>query len=150
MDPLSVAASVAGLASFTLELSTAITTYVKAVKDAPKSAQEIIQELTLTQAVLEKLDSFLKSQPLKHASFDPSSVLFVAITSCNDTIRDVYDQLQDAKQNGVLRVLEKLKWPFSEKETQKRLDALRRCVSTFQFSLTVEGWLVHPLSVHTT
>lgn len=142
MDPLSLAASVAGLLSITVQVSGAIITYVKAVKDAPKSVQEISQELALTQVVLEKLDKFLRSQSLKHASFDPLSVLPTAIASCNSTVRDVLDNLQNAKQNGVLRMLEKLSWPFTEKQTQKKLDALRRCTSTFQFSLTVEGWWV--------
>ena len=140
MDPLSLAASVAGVASLALQLSSVITAYVRAVKDAPKSVREITQELNLTQAVLEKLDKFLRSQSVKHASFDPSSVLPTAIASCNNTVRDVLDNLHSSKQNGMLRMLEKLTWPFTEKETQRRLDALRRCTSAFQFSLTVEGW----------
>ena len=139
MDPLSLAASVAGLANLALEVSGAITVYVKAVIDASKSVQEIVEELHLIRVVLEKLDVFLRSQPCKGAMFDPSSVLSIAIASCNDIIGEVYGKLQSAKQNALLRVLERLKWPFSEKETQKRLDALRRCVATFQFSLTVEG-----------
>ena len=140
MDPLSLASGAAGLASLTLEVSRTITTYVKAVKDAPKSVEEIHQELDLTQAVLEKLDKFLKSQSLKHASFDPSSVLPTAIASGHDIVRDVLDNLHDPKQKGLLRMPDRLRWPFTEKETQKRLNALRRCTSTFQFSLTVEGW----------
>lgn len=47
MDPLSVAASVAGLISLTLEVSQTVGTYYKAVKDAPKSIREIEQELTV-------------------------------------------------------------------------------------------------------
>ncbi len=140
MDPLSVTASAAGLASFALQVAQAVTIYVKAAKDAPKTVKEIEQELFLTQTVLERLEKFLASQALSSASFDPSSVLPAAIASCHDVVYDVSDKLQKAQQNGKLLVRERLKWPFSEKETQKRLNALRRCVSTFQFSLTIEGW----------
>ena len=140
MDPLSLTATAAGLASFTLQVAQAVTIYVKAAKDAPKTVQEIEQELFLTQGVLEKLELFLGSQVANSASFSPSSVLPAAIDSCHDVVRGMSDKLQKAQQGGVLRARERLKWPFSEKETQKRLDALRRCVSAFQFSLTIDGW----------
>jgi len=43
MDPLSLAASVAGLVTLTAQVSSSIITYTKAVKDESKSINEITQ-----------------------------------------------------------------------------------------------------------
>lgn len=139
-DPLSIAASVAGLVTLTAQVSISIITYSKAVKDETKSVQEITQELSLMRSVLEQLENLLKGQPMKKSSFDQSSVLATAIFTCRDNIQTISMKLPKSTQNGMSRAMEKFKWPFTEKETQKRLEVLRRCTSTFQFSLTVEGW----------
>ena len=140
MDPVSLTASAAGLASFALQVAQAVTIYIKAAKDAPKTVKEIEQELFLTQSVLEKLEKFLATQLLSLTSFDPSAVLPAAIASCHDVVYDVSDKLQRAQRDGKLLFRERLKWPFTEKETGKRVMALRNCIATFQFSLTIEGW----------
>ena len=140
MDPLSVAASVAGLATFAIETTHTLTTYYHAVKDGPKTIENMLQEMTLMQSVLAQLDKLLKSQSMKNASFDQSSVLATALSTCERTVQAILAKLRSQKQGTVLRAVANLKWPFTEKETQKRLEELRRCTSAFQFSLTVEGW----------
>ena len=140
MDPLSVAASIAGLVSLTIQVSGTIGSYCKAVKDAPRSVQEINQELLLLLSALKQLDTFLRTQTLKNNSFDPLSILTTALISCHDSIDAISSELPIRKQDGKSHALDKLKWPFSEKEIQKKLEALRRCTSTFQFALTIEGW----------
>lgn len=137
---MSIAASVAGLVTLTAQVSISIINYTRAVNDESKSINEITQELTLLQSVLEQLEKLIKGQPIKNASFDQSSVLATAIASCKASIQDISAKLNSPALNGMSRVMQKLKWPFTEKETQKRLEALRRCTSTFQFSLTIEGW----------
>lgn len=140
MDPLSIAASVAGLVSLTLDASLTVGSYYKAAKDASKTVQEIQQELFLMHSVLQQLDDLLQSQQMKSNAFAQPSVLATAVTSCTQSVGDIYSKLQRPKQDGLSRAKEALKWPFGEKDIQKRLEALRRYTSTFQFSLTVEGW----------
>ncbi len=117
MDPLSLAASVAGLVTLTAQISSSIITYTKAVKDESKSVNEITQELGLMQSVLKQLEKFLRGQSLKNASFYQSSVLVSAIMLCHVSIQGVSAQLPDPTKNGMARAIEKLKWPFTEKET---------------------------------
>ena len=140
MDPLSLAASVAGLVSLVLQVSGTIGAYCKSVKEAPKSVQEISLELLLLVSALQQLEYFLKNQPLKQSAFDQSSLLATALISCRDSIDGIASKLQGPKKDSRFPTLDRLKWPFEENEIQKRLEALRRCTSTFQFSLTVEGW----------
>lgn len=70
MDPLSLAASVAGLISITLEVSRIVDSYCKSVKDARKDVSEIAQELTRMRDVLRQLDGVLRSHLLKTNIFD--------------------------------------------------------------------------------
>ena len=140
MDPLSVAASVAGLVSLTFEISQTVGHYYKAVKGAPKSIQKIQQELSLMGSTLQQLEDLLRGSHMSKSSFAQSSVLTTAVTSCIQTIEKISAKLAPAKADRLSRTKEALKWPFSEKEVEKRLEALRRYTSTFQFSLNVEGW----------
>ena len=140
MDPFSVAASVAGLVSLTLELLQTVSHYYKAVKDASKSIQEIQEELSLMHSTLQQLEDLLRGPYMSKSAFAQSSVLTTAVTSCIETIGKISAKLAQPKSGRLSRATEALKWPFSEKEVQKRLEALRRYTSTFQFSLNVEGW----------
>ena len=140
MDIISVAASVAGLVSLTLQVSGTIGSYCKAVKNARKDIQEVALELTSMYNVLRELDELLRGPQLKSKVFDRSSVIATALNLCGDTIKHIVSKLQTLEMDGLARIWEKLKWPFNEKEMPKILSTLRRCVATFQFSLTIEGW----------
>ncbi len=61
MDPVSVAASVAGMVSLIIRVSGAVGSYCKAVEDATRSAQEINQQFLLLLSALQQLDTFLKT-----------------------------------------------------------------------------------------
>lgn len=139
MDPLSIAASLAGLVSLTSRVSRTIGSYCKSVKDARKDVQETAQELASMYDVLHQLDGLLRSQQLK-TKIDSNSVLAKAIAVCGNNIERLSSKVQRLELDGLARVWEKLKWPFNEKEMQKILATLRKCAATFQFSLTIEGW----------
>ena len=140
MDPLSIAASVAGLVTLTAQVSSSIVTYIKAAKDHTKGINQIAQELNSMQLVLEQLEELLKSQSMKKTSFAQSSVLANAIMSCKDSVQAISEKLPKPTQSSISHIIEKLKWPFTEKETQKKFEILQRYTSTFSFSLTVEDW----------
>lgn len=142
MDPLSVAASVAGLMTLSIEVVHVISDYYKSTKNAPRDVQEIKNELESLSIILERLELVLRSDKIRYNSFsfDTSSVLTTALNSCEQKIREISSKLKPPKDSSASRVWERLKWPFSEKEVQKLLEILRRCILTFQFSLTVEGW----------
>lgn len=142
MDPLSVAASVAGLMSLSIEVVHAVSEYYKSAKNAPSDIEGIKSELESLSIILERLELVLRSDKIRSnsSSFDTSSVLTTALNSCEKTIREISSKLGRPKDSSVSRVWERLKWPFSEKEVQKLLEVLHRHILTFQFSLTVEGW----------
>ena len=142
MDPISVAASVAGLLSLSIQAGDAIREYYISVKKAPKDIQEIKSELESLSMTLQRLETVLRSDKLRCNSFsiDNSSVLTTALSSCEKKIREIASKLERPKDRGASPMWKRLTWPFSEKEVQKLLETLRRYILTFQFSLTVEGW----------
>ena len=139
MDPLSIAASIAGLISLTIQVSESVTSYGKAVKDAPKSIEEMISELYSMLSVLRQLESLFRSQQVKCSSFDHSSVLALAIIRCDENIGKLLSKLRQMESHKLSRAFERLQWPFSEKNLNKILVTIRRYTATFQFALTVEG-----------
>jgi ankyrin repeat domain-containing protein 50 len=142
MDPLSVAASAAGLMSLCIGIVHVVGNYYTSAKNAPTDIQGLRSELAYLSTILERLEYVLRSDSIRcnSVSFDTSSVLITALNSCEKQIREVSSKLERRKGSNASRMLERLKWPFSEKEVQKLLEVLRRYSLTFQFSLTVEGW----------
>lgn len=140
MDPLSIVAGVAGLMRLTIEVSHRITTFYQAAKHASKSVQDIQEELSLMQTVLEQLKSLLQSGDLETNSIAQTSVLTAAIRSCSQSIESIAAKLPKSKPDALSRAKDALRWPFNEKEVLKFLETLRRHMSTFQFALTIEGW----------
>ena len=140
MDPLSLAASVAGLIGITWKVSRAVGSYCKLAKDTRKDVLQISQELISMRDVLCQLDEFLRSHQLKTNIFEKNSVLANALDVCGDNIERISSKIQNLEHDGTARIWEKLKWPFSEREIQKVLVTLQRCAATFQFALSIEGW----------
>lgn len=140
MDPLSIVAGVAGLMSLTLEVSHRITNFYQTAKHASKSIQDIQEELSLMQTILQQLKSLLQSADMETDSIAQTSVLTAAIRSCGQTIESIAAKIPKSKPNAVSRAKDALRWPFNEKEVLKFLETLRRHISTFQFALTIEGW----------
>lgn len=142
MDPLSVAASAAGLMSLCIGIIDVVGDYYTSAKNARKDIQGLKSELEYLSTVLERLEQVLRSDGLRcnSFSFDTSSVLIAALRSCEKQIGEISLKLQRNKDSNASRILERLKWPFNEKEIQKLIELLRRYILTFQFSLTIEGW----------
>ena len=140
MDPLSIAAGIAGLITLAGELSRSLVAYGKAVKHEREDLQRLLTELSLLQSLLQRLDSFLRSSGVTGVTFHQTSALEASLAVCKETALDLNERLRKLEAVGLSRAVERLKWPFSAKEVATALDTLRRCASTFQFSLTLEGW----------
>lgn len=140
MDPLSVAASIAGLLTLSEQITKAVVNYSKGVKNGPETIEGLIEELTALHSALERLAIFNSAGEHKSGTLGKSSVLLLALDKCEDILARLFDKVQTFNQNKISATFERLKWPFSEKEIRIMLTNLRGYVSTFQFSLTADGW----------
>ncbi|EXJ78295.1 hypothetical protein A1O3_09456 [Capronia epimyces CBS 606.96] len=139
MDGVSVASGVAGLISLALQVSQTVVVYLNSIKERSKNIKELHDELILLGEVLSGLRKLLLSERGKQSTFGSNSVLQKALLDCRDRIERIGDRLQTSDGGKVARTLEKLRWPFEQKEVMEMAENLRRYTQTFQFALTIEG-----------
>lgn len=140
MDPLSAATGVAGLLSITIQVAMTVGTYAISVKGAPKEAQKLEREIQAFSAVLEQLCAFLKSKDVD-VVFESTSVLLVATNSCEKELSGLLKKLEKVSNGDkTSRVLQRLSWPFTEKENRDTIDAISRWTQLFSLSLQTAGW----------
>ncbi|KIW19973.1 hypothetical protein PV08_00548 [Exophiala spinifera] len=139
MDGVSVASGIAGLITLALQVSGAIAIYVTSIKDRAKNIEELHNELLLLSEVLSRLRDFLTSERAKGRAFDTNSVLQKAISDCRDRIERIGEKLKPLEGGPISRAIDKLKWPFEQREVNYLIDNLRRYGQTFHFAVTVEG-----------
>ena len=142
MDPFSVATGVAGLLSITVKVGIAIGEYARSVKGASKAAQKLEREIRAFSSVLEQLRVFLQSKSTDQLIFEPTSVLLVATNSCDKELSALQKRLEKFSSKGdkASRILEKLSWPFTEKENQETVESIHRWTQLYSLSLQTAGW----------
>jgi hypothetical protein len=143
-DPLSIAASVAGLIGLANEVGKIIANYVGSVKSAPDDAERLRTELTALSFVLEQMNKVLPQEELYDACFDDNSVLASVLGFTSARIKDLYKKLLtlNSTKNRVAGVIERMKWPLRQEECQKAMEELCRLAQCFHIPLTVSNWLV--------
>ena len=114
-DPLSVAASIAGLIGVSIQVIQISTKF----KNKTRNIDDFIGELTALSAVLKRLRDFLSHQPAV-PPFDNVSALITANTQCERKLKEVFQKLNSIaiETNKFKRALDTILWPFSEKEHQ--------------------------------
>ena len=140
IDPLTAATSVAGLLSLTIQVSQILYEQVHTVKNAPRDAQELLDEFELLRKVLRSLEEFLRTQALQGHSFKETSVLVSAIRGCDDKINAVKLRVEKlVRKQGFAQMLERGKWYYEHGEHQELITSLHRYLAMFQISLNVDG-----------
>ena len=141
-DPLSTAASVAGLVSLAIQLSQLSFQYVSSVRGSSKTWSSYIQELSALTSVLLKVQQ--ASDAISAA--DLSATLRGPGVSTS-TVRDCEVELTALKivlseklqKRGIRGKLEMLSWPFSEDDTVAKVQKLHRFSSLFSSSLVADN-----------
>jgi hypothetical protein len=118
-DPLSIAASVAGLISLANEVGKIIASCVGSVKSAPDEAGRLHMELAALGVVLEQMRTFILQEDLHGSCFDDTSVLASVLGFTSDRIKDLYNKLStlnSAAKNRIAGVIDRLRWPLRQEE----------------------------------
>lgn len=154
-DPLSIAASVAGLLSLSQVFIELTCAYVTDVKSCPADLRELEKEVEGLCGVLLTLESAIKripdsrvlpapSDPDGCAVFQMSANLsgLAMVVKCLDDCRSIIEEVSEALKKcnpktalGMQKGVRALVWPFKKKNTQSRIDRLERHKQTFQLAL---------------
>lgn len=110
------------------------------MENAPKDAQDLLDEFQLLRQVLTSLEAFLKVQALKGYLFKETSVLVCAIRGCGGKINAVKLRLEKlVRKQGFAQIIERRKWYYDHGEHQELLTSLHRYLEMFQISLNIDG-----------
>lgn len=138
-DPLSVAASVAGLLSLTIQVSQLLYTQIHVIKHAPKDARDLLHEIEAIEGALRGLVAFLREHGIDEDNFSPNSMLSNAVSGCTLKIVAINSRVEKLNKGGLGSMLERGKWLYQKDERSAIISTLHRNLSIFQLSLSVEG-----------
>lgn len=101
-------ASVAGLLSLTIRVSQILYEQVHTLKNAPKDAKKLLEEMELLRQVLTSLEGFLDSQSSQGRPFKETSVFIKAVGGCKTQISVVKIKLDKlVGKQGVAQLIER-------------------------------------------
>lgn len=140
MDPLSVAASVVGLLSAAAKISSALVTFTKNAKAAPKQAQSVLIEVNDISGILHYVQSFLIGQVA--ASKSRASMLLVeqvlvTLTGCVITFSELEEILTDLKTDGSMYTLDRIKWARKESKIAGIISRLQNHKTSLNLMLSI-------------
>ncbi|EEU46553.1 uncharacterized protein NECHADRAFT_37523 [Fusarium vanettenii 77-13-4] len=140
-DPLSTAASIAGLMSLADTVFRYVFKYARGAVNAKKEVEALSTEINGLSAVLRGLHA-LASELEAEASFEPT-LRMQHLTHCKQTLETLRNRVKKAaddfdnktKWEGITR---RLKWPFSASETKDLLSDISRCKETLTLATTAD------------
>ncbi|KAK6067202.1 ankyrin repeat protein [Seiridium cupressi] len=127
-DPLSIAASIAGVITLADVVFTRLIKYTKQAKEAEQEIKALAAEINLISGSLSSLSRLARA--LSDESFDPT-LRIEHIAGCHNVLSRMEEKLRKAegdlaKPDQLSRVQRKLKWPFSA----ARMEELHRDLVT--------------------
>jgi Cdc6-like AAA superfamily ATPase len=143
MDPLSIAGSIAGVVGIADAAFRALTTFIRAVKNADADAQQLGKEIGILCGTLHSL--FLLADALEcHDDETAVSPQMYHVSSCSALLGRIEKQLDAAKITSdpgkrLRRLGQQLAWPFSTKETKELLADVQRHQTHFHRALSANS-----------
>ncbi|KAK8132153.1 ankyrin [Apiospora kogelbergensis] len=139
-DPLSIAASIAGLASLAGTVFMALNNYRVSVRDARTEVAAFATELRNLSGMLQNLSLLAGTLPLsegKTMSLDKSQIseMEEMIGTVDKKISKATKDFQAKKQKRIMR---SLRWHFSKEEVDKLLDQIRAYKATINLALSAD------------
>lgn len=152
MDPLSVAASIAGLSIATAQIVSTVRLIWTSISDAPKCVQEVLTEVTGIRACLGQLQSFLRDlETIDHsrAALLMVDQVVVSLTECvlvSSVLQKLLDQVRvESKVDVSIRIVSRISIVWREQEIKDVLVRLRASRSTLHLMVAILTWCEIPL-----
>ena len=138
MDGLSGAASIIAVIDIAAKIFEICQTYVLAVKEARKDIQRLRDGVTSLQDVLTDVKDLAEdSSSSKRSAFSRLNQYNGPVQQCERDLRRLMAQLELGEGESRMRQfgLRALKWPFSTKDIDKRLQVINDHKATFTLAL---------------
>ncbi|RSL66088.1 hypothetical protein CEP54_003914 [Fusarium duplospermum] len=153
-DPLSLAASIAGLISLADVTFKYLYKFIKAAKDAKDEVQNLTDQVNDLARVLRVLEALAESLEADGERFDPA-LRNHYLSHCDKTLEKVRTRVSKAidsfssgsKSKSLVR---QLKWPFSASETTALLNEISNHKATINLALSADSMRKLQLSLSKT
>ncbi|KAK4198559.1 ankyrin repeat-containing domain protein [Triangularia verruculosa] len=145
LEAIGVVASIGSLVDIADRAFRASLKYIRAVKDAPKTARLLTTEIQNICGVLHSLKVFSASlEDEQLVGSDTKALHLHHIDSCCHTLTEIrlkLEKYQNDFNSGHKRktISRSLKWPFSEEETTKLLNRVSADKQTMSLAMTVDS-----------
>ncbi|KAH0428633.1 hypothetical protein CcaCcLH18_08899 [Colletotrichum camelliae] len=134
-DPLSIAASIAGLISLADVVFIRLVKFGRSVKNAEKEIQDLSKEINLLGGALNSLARLARA--LEDGHFD-TNLRMHNIEDCSDTLKDMDKRLQKLEKSTSL-TKQKLMWPFTKDRVQEWLEELSQHKANINLALSANS-----------
>ncbi len=143
MDPISAVASIIGLLGAAAKISKSLFKFIKSVKDAPKLASSVLQEVSDTSACLNQLQSYLMGT--RTTSRPQSNLLMVeqivvALSNCVlvfSELEEIVESLKPSNRTPSGRVAQ---WILKEETIKNLLTRLNISKLSLNLMMTTLTW----------
>lgn len=143
-DPLSIAASIAGLITIADIVVRNGYKILKSIKDAEKTASILLAEVNTLSGILHSLHNVAMryEDDNNPVPFDPAMKIYM-IHDCYQTIAQMQAKLRiavpEASTTAIRSLSQKLKWPYTEKETKKLFVEVEKHKSVLSIAVTADS-----------
>ncbi|MCJ1392743.1 hypothetical protein MMC18_005614 [Xylographa bjoerkii] len=139
MDPLSISASIVGLITAAVQISSLLKTFINHTKHASISAQSVLLEIRDIGVCLNQLQGFLLGT--QEASKSRKSLIMVeqvviVFTDCVSVFSDLEQTLEMIRSDQPTRIIDRMKWAAKESSIAKILLRLQASKASLNLMLT--------------
>jgi len=152
-DPLSIAASIAGILSLAGAVIHKTYRYGSDVRGAPEDIASFLRELTVTTGLLAALKTLAESNSQAASQNLPRNGSLAAISgrngaleACKRTLESISKAMDDHesqpppnKRQIIDRLTGRLKWPFQKERTKELVEQLGRQKGAFTLALLIDN-----------
>ena len=135
MDPFSVTVGIAGLVGLAATTIKSTNTYIQKARNASKAASELLDQLKVLQAALKRLDGLFSDGDGYDQTPYGDSILRTSVRRCEVRLGHFNRKLMSINESR----LEKIKWPFNEREHKEAMQDLRTFTQFIHFAIAIES-----------
>ena len=143
MEPISIIASITGVLLGAAQITKVVSDFIEKEKDAPKSAQSVVLELSDLSLCLSQLAPFIKgtrhAERGRQACISIEQVVILS-TSLALSISELEELVDALKLRQLISKLAKIRWVMNEGKINRLLSRLRASKSSLNLVLTIFTW----------
>ena len=143
MDPISAAASIVGLIGAAAKISETLFKFVKSVKEAPRLASSVLQEVSDTTSCLSQLQSYLvgtKATSRSHENLLMIEQITVALSNCVLIFSELEEVVDSLKPSEPMQLSRLGQWALKETVIRDLFTRLQHSKASLILMMTTLTW----------